>query len=412
MSDGSHAYYYDAEHHLVQVDGSEGWCQSNTGTAATACYTYDAEGRRIRRSVPGDGITDDYLYDLGGHFITQVSSSGFWVRGEIYANGEHIATYENDLTTPTTFFMHGDHLGTERVETTVNGSSCETITNTAFGDGLNTSGSCDPTSLRFTGKMRDFETNLDNFGARFYSNQLGRFMSSDEPFAGWDQHDPQSFNLFSYVGDSPLSRIDADGHDVQVCVDRGIGVGQTWTCFDLTDKQYQTLFNQQNGSQGINLPGGKFPSGSITCGGQVCGSAQYLEPVMSQPIHALDLYFLGVGVRGLFGFGRLALSGVADLLSGTAEKESTVVIGKLPDLAEYELGTGERTLDLSDLGDPQTNWAQNSSKLREAMSEGNPIKDVSAGKAGSNTGFLRAERNLLENHGWTLQNGYWYPPNH
>lgn len=56
MSDGSHTYYYDAEHHLVQVDGSAGWCRSNTGTQATACYTYDAEGRRVRRNVPGSGI--------------------------------------------------------------------------------------------------------------------------------------------------------------------------------------------------------------------------------------------------------------------------------------------------------------------------------------------------------------------
>ncbi len=72
---------------------------------------------------------------------------------------------------------------------------------------------------------------------------------------------------------------------------------------------------------------------------------------------------------------------------------------------------GERTLDQPDLGDPKANWAQNSSKLREAMSGGNPIRDVSAGKPGSDTGFLRAERNVLENQGWTLQSdGYWYPP--
>lgn len=101
--------------------------------------------------------------------IAQVSSSGFWVRGEIYAAGEHIATYENDLQTPTTFFTHSDKLGTERVETAVNGSSCETITNTAFGDGMNEAGSCDPSELRFTGKQRDWETNLDDFGARYCS---------------------------------------------------------------------------------------------------------------------------------------------------------------------------------------------------------------------------------------------------
>lgn len=146
-----------------------------------------------------------------------MSSQGTWVRGEIYAAGEHIGTYENDLTTPTTFFTHSDHLGTERVETAVNGSSCETITNTAFGDGMNEAGSCDPTALRFTGKLRDYETNLDDFGARYYSSQLARFMVPDwaarptaVPYAVFG--DPQSLNLYGYVRNDPVSRADADGH--------------------------------------------------------------------------------------------------------------------------------------------------------------------------------------------------------
>ncbi|HEV2287919.1 MAG TPA: hypothetical protein VGR81_03095 [Candidatus Acidoferrales bacterium] len=183
MNDGSHSYYYDAEHHLAQVDGTEGWCQSNTGTAATACYTYDAEGRRVRRTVPGSGITDDYLYDLAGNYITQVSGTGWWIRGELYAGGRHLGTYENDLSTPTTFFNHTDHLGTERVETNVSGSSCETITSLPLGDGLNISGSCDPSAKYFTGKERDWESNLDNFGARYNSSQVERFMIPD-PFGG------------------------------------------------------------------------------------------------------------------------------------------------------------------------------------------------------------------------------------
>jgi len=90
-------------------------------------------------------------------------------------------------------------------------------------------------------------------------------------------------------------------------------------------------------------------------------------------------------------------------------EEETVVIGKVADL-ENGVGPGEKTLDLPNRGSPKANWAQNSSKLREAMRSGNPIRDASAGKAGSNTGFLRAERELLQNHGWTLKGDYWYPP--
>lgn len=216
MTDGFHNYFYDAEHHLVQVDGSAGYCQSGTGTQATACYTYDAEGRRVRRAVPGSGITDDYLYDLAGHFITQVSGSGWWARGEIYAGGQHIATYENDLQTPTTFFTHADWLGTERVQTSVNGAACETITSLPFGDGLNTSGSCDPTALRFTGKMRDWETNLDNFGARYNSSDLGRFTSPDPLLNSGRPNNPQTWNRYAYALNNPLGIVDPTGlYDLQ-----------------------------------------------------------------------------------------------------------------------------------------------------------------------------------------------------
>jgi hypothetical protein len=39
-----------------------------------------------------------------------------------------------------------------------------------------------------------------------------------------------------------------------------------------------------------------------------------------------------------------------------------------------------------------------------------PAEPLVGGQPGSNTGFLRAERNLLENHRWTYSGGYWNPP--
>jgi len=79
---------------------------------------------------------------------------------------------------------------------------------------------CAPNHV-FTGKERDSESGLDNFGARYYSSQYGRFMSADwsddpetVPYA--DFGDPQSLNLYSYVGNNPLKRSDPDGHK-QVC---------------------------------------------------------------------------------------------------------------------------------------------------------------------------------------------------
>ena len=70
---------------------------------------------------------------------------------------------------------------------------------------------------RYTGKERDAESGLDYFGARYYGSNMGRWMSPDwsknpeaVPYASL--RDPQSLNLYSYVGNNPLKQRDPDGH--------------------------------------------------------------------------------------------------------------------------------------------------------------------------------------------------------
>jgi RHS repeat-associated protein len=73
---------------------------------------------------------------------------------------------------------------------------------------------------KFTGKERDTETLLDNFGARYNSSSLGRYMTADwaakpisVPYANFG--DPRTLNLYSYGGNNSVSFRDRDGH----CVD-------------------------------------------------------------------------------------------------------------------------------------------------------------------------------------------------
>ena len=63
----------------------------------------------------------------------------------------------------------------------------------------------------FTGKERDAETGLDYFGARYFSGAQGRFTSPDSPFADQNPYNPQSWNLFSYGRNNPLSFVDPTG---------------------------------------------------------------------------------------------------------------------------------------------------------------------------------------------------------
>jgi RHS repeat-associated protein len=145
-----------------------------------------------------------------------MNGSGTWTRGEVYAEGKHLATYGNG-SSGTTYFVQADWLGTERTRLLPSGDLFETCTSLPFGDGLNCNGSADPSPNHLTGKQRDNETQLDYFGARYYSNGLGRFITPDwaakataVPYAEFA--DPQSLNLYAYVRNVPTTRFDADGH--------------------------------------------------------------------------------------------------------------------------------------------------------------------------------------------------------
>jgi hypothetical protein len=131
------------------------------------------------------------------------------------------------------------------------------------------------------------------------------------------------------------------------------------------------------------------------------------------PIRAERAVTLGTHQGYAVGYDELA----SDYL--LAARGGRAVIGKLDDIAPGKLAPGENNLLKhleGDLGSPQANWGRNSSVLRTEMNKGLPIRDASVnpmtGERLNNTGFLRAERNLLENHGWTYDPSttLWTPP--
>jgi RHS repeat-associated protein len=67
----------------------------------------------------------------------------------------------------------------------------------------------------FTGKERDAETGLDYFGARYFSGAQGRFTSPDSPSYA-NRKNPQTWNLYAYALNNPVTFADADGHEI-VC---------------------------------------------------------------------------------------------------------------------------------------------------------------------------------------------------
>ncbi len=68
---------------------------------------------------------------------------------------------------------------------------------------------------KFTGKERDAESGLDNFGARYDASSMGRFMSADPVFMNVMRvMDPQRLNLYAYGRNNPLVYTDPTGKDI------------------------------------------------------------------------------------------------------------------------------------------------------------------------------------------------------
>jgi RHS repeat-associated protein len=115
-----------------------------------------------------------------------------------------------------TFYYHGDHLGSQRLITNSIGYPIWSGTYLPFGQEWNPQPTVN--HYKFTGKERDSESGLDNFGARYMSSQYDRFMSPDwsaspvaVPYAIYS--DPQTLNLYSYLRNNPVFRPDIDGHN-------------------------------------------------------------------------------------------------------------------------------------------------------------------------------------------------------
>jgi RHS repeat-associated protein len=72
---------------------------------------------------------------------------------------------------------------------------------------------------RFTGKERDAESGLDNFGARYDASSLGRFMTPDpKMLSRLKMGDPQQWNMYAYTRNNPLTYVDPDGKELKLAV--------------------------------------------------------------------------------------------------------------------------------------------------------------------------------------------------
>ncbi len=109
----------------------------------------------------------------------------------------------------TTTYYIGDQIDSARMTFTASGWPVESSTFYPFGQ--EQSPVTSPDHYKFATLERDGESGLDHATFRQYSPAQGRWMSPDPYLGSYNFGDPQSFNRYSYVGNSPLSFTDPDG---------------------------------------------------------------------------------------------------------------------------------------------------------------------------------------------------------
>jgi RHS repeat-associated protein len=193
-------YVYDQENRLSSTAGMS--------------YTYDGNGERVLKSNTSTGAVVKRYWSMGGNTLAEGDGSGNLTAEYIYFGSKRVARI--DLPANTVHYYLSDHLGSTSIVASAIGAIEEESDYSPFGTEMIVTGP-GVNELKFTGKRRDIESQMDYFGARYYSNAFGRFLIPDwagtpssVPYAKLD--DPQSLNLYAYVGNNPLIRIDKDGH--------------------------------------------------------------------------------------------------------------------------------------------------------------------------------------------------------
>jgi RHS repeat-associated protein len=189
-------------------------------------YVYTVSDERIA-SVRNDGVWRWTLRDFSGRAIRELESTGtsswLWVEDVVYRDAQ-VAGTERPAAQGGRRHFHNDHLGTARLLTNHAGQGVSRHDYLPFGIELTSirqeqdRGTGRENAYRFTGHERDFiggtvtenANSLDYMHARYYPSTLGRFLSTD-PGRDWKVHEPQSWNLYAYGRNNPVSNVDLTG---------------------------------------------------------------------------------------------------------------------------------------------------------------------------------------------------------
>jgi RHS repeat-associated protein len=219
---GGYSFTSDAEGRITSAN-----LVANNLDISSTGYVYDGDGLRVQKvscpagtrpclaSTAGAVITT-YVYDAFGHLAAEYGGSTGTQAG---------------CGTPTCY-LSVDQIGSTRLVTDAAGNVVRRYDYLPFGEELwagvggrttamGYQSAADGFNPKFTGQMRDPESQLDYFNARYYSPAQGRFVSPDPENAGADIGTPQTWNGYAYVSNNPLVLTDPGGRQMVWAISGG-----------------------------------------------------------------------------------------------------------------------------------------------------------------------------------------------
>ena len=223
VTSGTDKYTYETNGNLIKIAGHkvfqatydlENRPVSITRNGITTTYTYDGNGNRVRWAT-GSDITNAH-YDTAGRLMFETDKNGNVTACYIYQGSRLVAmrTSEEDH-----YFYHFDKTGDTVFMTDRLGAIVNAYAYSPFGEILNSTVTV-PNSFTYVGAYGTIDdgNGLYFMKNRYYDSIQGRFLQKDPIGVTGGQT-----NLYNYVGNNPVTRIDPGGEDWKINVGAGAG---------------------------------------------------------------------------------------------------------------------------------------------------------------------------------------------
>jgi RHS repeat-associated protein len=324
---------YDAAGNLLSYLTSNYTYDPGNRLLSTAgiTYTYDGNGERVLKSNASTGAAVKRYWSMGGNTLAEGDGTGNLTAEYVYFGGKRIARI--DLPANTVHYYLSDHLGSTSIVASATGTVEEESDYYPFGTEVVVTGGVN--ELKFTGKRRDSESQLDYFGARYYSNTFGRWLSPDwsakpvpVPYANFG--DPQSLNLYGFVGGNAASKSDIDGHKVEYLPEKKNAEEANKRVLSNVSKDEKKLFKMEKDKESGRYQLKLNAKAAANCKGQHTAGYNRLVTAVNSDRTAVVSIQSTVGATG--DDGQFRVYDIAHAFGGGATSDSnTILVALSPD---------------------------------------------------------------------------------